>query len=454
MQRRWKYPVVILVALIMMTGQNEVLAQGSNVEIPQQLMDMSVQALMEQGNSLYEQQDYAAARPYYLAVVEKDSAQAGAYSRLSEVEYNLFDLTQAQKYLRKAIEIEPGNEEYRVRFNNLSQLVQTFQDGVDALRSQNLDESIKKFNAVLNTFPNFAPAFYHKALIYKVQDSTEKVIENFETAIEHEPSNEKYISALENYAKEHFQNGVNAYRRGNLTGAEEGFRTALQINPGFVQAYYMLGIIARRRGNVQEAINRYKAAIEINEDYAQAWLALGIANKSITRDQEALEAFSKAAEINPNYDKAFVEKGKILLKLDRLSEAEQALRKATQVNAQNANAYEALGLVYMKMGKYQEAIQQFSSSLAFDANSFNIHYRMADAYHELGEYQKQRESAEKALELKPNYAPALVMLGEAHCHLGNVDSAISAWEKAKSDAQWRPMAEHKIEVIERAGECD
>jgi len=430
------------------------LAQEESVQVPQELMNQSVQSLMEEGNRLFNQGEYSAARPYYLAVVRKDTTQAGAYSRLSDVEYNLFDLTQAQKYLTEAIEIEPSNEEYRVRFNSLSQLVQTFQDGVDALRNQNHEQALSKFNEVLESFPNFAPAFYHKGLVYRSQDETDSSIVNFKRAIENDPGNPKYVQALENLAKTHFQDGINAYRRGNLAGATDGFETALQIDPDFKQAQYMLGVIARRRGNIQEAIDRYQAAIEIDSSYAQSWFALGIAYKSTARDRQALNAFSKAGEINANYDKAFVEKGLMLLKMERFNEAEQALLKATQVNPQNPNAYEGLGLVYMKMGQYQQAIERFSTALAFDEGRRNIHYRMADAYHELGEYQKQKEAAQSALNIKPNYAPALVMLGDAECHLGNVDAAIVAWEKAQSDPQWRPVAEHKIEVIKQAGECE
>ncbi|MCF7802792.1 MAG: tetratricopeptide repeat protein [Candidatus Marinimicrobia bacterium] len=442
--------LVVLLALCATTG----FAQEESTQVPPELMNQSVQSLMEEGNRLFNEGEYREARPYYLAVVKKDSTQAGAYSRLSDVEYNLFDLTQAQKYLRQAIEVEPANEDYRVRFKSLSELVQTFQDGVEALRSQNHEEALNKFDEVLKAFPNFAPAFYHKGLVYRAQDKTDQSIENFKKAIDADPNNEKYGQAMENLAKTNFQEGVDAYRRGNLTGATDGFETALQIDPDFRQAQYMLGIIARRRGNVQEAIDRYQAAIEIDSSYAQAWFALGIAYKSTARDQQALNAFTKAGEINANYDKAFVEKGLMLLKMERFEEAEESLTKATQVNPQNPNAYEGLGLVYMKMGKYQQAIERFSTALAFDQSNHNIHYRMADAYHELGEYQNQKESARKALDIKPNYAPALVTLGDAECHLGNVDAAITAWEKAQSNPQWRPVAEHKIEVIEKAGECE
>ena len=171
-------------------------AQDEEVSIPQELMNMSVSQLFQEGNSLLDEGNYTEARPYFLAVVEKDSTQAGAYARLGEVAYQLFDLNAAQKYLRQAIEADPKNEEYRVRFNAISELIKQFKEGVEEMDRRNYAEAEKIFNAVLEQFPGFAPAHYRLGFVYSAQDKTGEAVESFQRAIEEDPDNENYKKAL------------------------------------------------------------------------------------------------------------------------------------------------------------------------------------------------------------------------------------------------------------------
>lgn len=426
----------------------------SDVSIPPQIQSMNVTSLFEQGSQLIEQEKYAEAKPYYLAIIQKDSTQAGAYKRLSDIAYHQFDMNQAQEYLRKAIEKEPTNEDYRQRFDNIAELINNFKAGVDASNRRNYSEAIQKFDAVLDEFPGFAPAHYRLGFVYSTQEKVDQAVQSFKRAIQEDPNNNNYQKALENMAKSHFQNGINAYRRGDLTGAEQGFKTAISIDSNFKQAQYMLGIIARRRGNTNEAIRRYQAAIDIDLQYEQAWFAMGLAYKSSAQDNKALNAFTHATDINSNYDKAWVERGLLLTKMKRYDQAINSFRQAIQANSQNATAHEGMGMVYKEQGNFQQAAQQFETALGFDETDYVLHYRLADTYHELGDYQKQKTQAQQALEYKANYSPALVSLGDAECHLGNQDAAKATYQKAMRDADWRPVAQHKIEIMDKTGECE
>ncbi len=457
MQNKMHRAAALLITLLLILGLPFTFLAAQDQEqvtIPPQIKNMSVENLFKQGNKLIDEGKYSEAKPYFLAAVQKDSTQAGAYARLSDIAYNQFDLTQAQKYLRKAIQGDQTNEQYRVRFNAIAELIQTFQDGVEASKRRNFDEAIKKFQSVLDKFPGFAPANYRLGFVYSSQGNTKKAIASFQQAIKEDPNNQNYQVALENLAKSHFQDGIEAYKRGNLAQAEDGFKTAIEVDSTFKAAQYMLGVIARRRGNTNEAINRYKEAIKIDPNYEKAWFALGLAYKSAARDKDALSAFSKATEINDYYDKAWVEKGLLESKLKNYSAAIKSFQKSIQVNPQNPRAYEGLGMVYKQQEDYQKAAQQFETALGFDDTDYVLHYRLADTYHELKDYSKQKAQAQKALEYKANFAPALISLGDAECHLGNKDAAKANFTKASRNADWRPVAQHKIEILDKTGECE
>ncbi len=429
-------------------------AQVDTLSVPPEYMQMSVSDLMEQGNSLFNQQQYREARAYYAAVVKQDTTQGGAWARLSETEYNMYNLSDAQKFLAEALGVEPGNEEWRARFQNISKLVEDMSAGIEAQRNRNYEPALEKFDEVLRAYPGFAPALYHKGLVYRAQNQPDSSSYYFRNAIQADPTSARYRQALGNLAKSYFQDGIENYRRGNLSGAEQSFRTTTRIDSSFKQGHYMLGMISRRRGNVQNAIESYQRALEADPEYEQAWHALGIAYKSIARDNQALEAFTRAAEINPNYTKAHNERGLILTKQENFRAAAQAFQQAIQTNAQYAPAYEGLGIVYQKQGQYQQAANQFQTAVQFDSDNANVYYRLSEVYAEMNDWDLVKENANHALELKTNYAPALISLGDAECHMGNLEAAKSAWNKAKSDAQWRPVAEHRNEILDKTGECD
>ena len=425
---------------------------SDQVSIPDRLMNMSVSNLMQEANSLYDNGDYDAARPYYLAITKKDTTQAGVYKRLAEVEYQRYDLSKSLEYLRTALELEPNNEEWRARFNTINQVAQTMSDAQAEVNNQNYDEAIKQFESVLDQYEDFAPAYYSMGLVNAIRDNTDGAVEHLERAVELDPENQKYVAALENLAKSHFNDGVAAVRRGNLSTAEEEFNKVIQIDENFSRAYYMLGYISRTRGNINRAIELYQSALEINPQDEAAWYALGIAYRNVARNQQALDAFTKASDINGNYSKAWHQRGEMLRQMDRYTEAAQSYQNAIQTDPQSVSSYEGLGLVYMQQGKYQQAVNQFTTAIGFK-ESANLYFRLSDAYIELRDWQNVKDAAQNALNLQSGFAAALVNLGVAECYLGNGDAALSAWESAAQDAQWRSVANHHIEVYNKSGEC-
>ncbi len=448
---------VLTACLVVFVTVGSVFGQQEGVQIPDRLRNMSVPDLMKQGSQLVQEEEWSAARPYFLAIIQKDTSQASVYAQLSEVEYSLFNLDVSQKYIRQAIEIEPDNDEYRARFNNIAQLIDTYQGGLDAVRDQDYEEALNNFDEVLQNYPGFAPALFNKGVVYRAQGNTEQAVNFIEQAIEADPDNQNYITALSNMAKLHFKDGLEAYQRGNLTTAEEEFKTALQIDPDLVNAQYMLGVIARRRGNTTEAIDRYQATLEIDENYERAWVALGIAYESIARDKQALNAYQRATEVNPNYARAWTRHGLLLNDMERYAEAVPSLQKAIQIDPSSASGYEGLGMAYMRQGKYQQAVEQFTTAIGLNPQNASLNYRLSDAYHELGNYQEMVQTIQEGLQKNPDQTirgGLLVNLGDAQCHLGNTQAALDAWQKATAISNWREVAEHRIEVLESTGECE
>jgi superkiller protein 3 len=69
--------------------------------------------------------------------------------------------------------------------------------------------------------------------------------------------------------------------QGRIEEAIDHFSTAVQLDPGYLQAYNSLGIALAKQGRYEEAIKQFSAALKINPEYKSARLNLEKSLKAI-----------------------------------------------------------------------------------------------------------------------------------------------------------------------------
>ena len=81
--------------------------------------------------------------------------------------------------------------------------------------------------------------------------------------------------------------------RGDFAAAEANFRTALSLDPGYLEAYWKLGDLLCRQKRLDQGIDVLRTAIKIAPAYYPAWRTLGqaLANDPQRRD-EAIKCYS------------------------------------------------------------------------------------------------------------------------------------------------------------------
>jgi tetratricopeptide (TPR) repeat protein len=86
------------------------------------------------------------------------------------------------------------------------------------------------------------------------------------------------------------------YRRQNaLTAAREAYERAVEIFPGFAEAYNNLGAIS---SEVAERVVLFRQAIEIKPDLAESWKNLALAYVEQGDDKLAWICIQKCQEMN------------------------------------------------------------------------------------------------------------------------------------------------------------
>ena len=158
-------------------------------------------------------------------------------------------LKEAEKFLRKAIEIKP---DLASTYSNLSSLLRTV---------GKLEEAEKFLRKAIEIDPDFAMAY----------------------------------SNLGNTLND----------LGKLEEAEKFLRKAIEINPKLEIAYFNLGNILKDLGKIEEAELFFRKAIKLNPNFSLAYLNLGNALMDLGKLEEAEKFLRKAIKLNPNFARAY-----------------------------------------------------------------------------------------------------------------------------------------------------
>jgi Flp pilus assembly protein TadD len=98
--------------------------------------------------------------------------------------------------------------------------------------------------------------------------------------------------------------GLEQHKIGNLSKAEEGYRTVLLFDPENHDAMHLLGVLMDQKGDHQEAARLLGQAVAKAPHVAMFQLNFGNALVGAGRLEEARDAYNKALELSPGMPEA------------------------------------------------------------------------------------------------------------------------------------------------------
>ena len=230
--------------------------------------------------------------------------------------------------------------------------------------------------------------------------------------------------------------------RSSLAEAEQAFRTAIQIAPGFAGAHAGLcRTLARsfdysrdRRvlaeaeqacqqslaldatlidtekalagmyvsdGRFREAADAYSKVIARNARDADALLGLGEAYQGLGRGREAEASLRKATEIEPGYWSTHMALGRFVFQRGRADEALAAFRRVTELVPSSAVAWSNVGAALHLKGDLTNAEQAYVTSLKLEPSK-GAYSNVATIQFALGRFEDAAGNFAKAIELGPH----------------------------------------------------
>jgi predicted O-linked N-acetylglucosamine transferase (SPINDLY family) len=154
--------------------------------------------------------------------------------------------------------------------------------------------------------------------------------------------------------------------QGKLDEAAAGYRQAVTLQPGLIEAHNLLGAILKHQGRAQEALNSYLQALAIKPDYAEAHNNLGLLFADQGQEREAFECYQTALILNPALAEAHNNLGALLRERGQLDDAIVCLRRAVEIRPEFTDAWTNLGIALKSQGLLDDALACYRQAIQFN----------------------------------------------------------------------------------------
>lgn len=191
------------------------------------------------------------------------------------------------------------------------------------------------FKDALRISPNEGSAYFGMAEAAKSMGLKDSAFENYTTALEKEPDNEKYFAAFNSYKEElglndsdieiventeqtemsqtlnnedepleHediIQKANELYQQGKYEDAIGYYTKATIIKPDDAKTLLKIGDIYNLIGNEEKSIMYYEHSTKADADFADGWFKLGLAYAKAKQTKDSISCFEKVINLTPDY---------------------------------------------------------------------------------------------------------------------------------------------------------
>jgi Flp pilus assembly protein TadD len=252
-------------------------------------------------------------------------------------------------------------------------------------------------------------------------------------------------------AREAFLEAKTRLDEGKRDAARNGFRRALRLSPGYVEAALALGALEARAGRAPEAIAAYRTALAADPERFEALLSL--ANVLWTEPdrqakEESLALLDRAAALRPDLPSVLKESAR------RWADWGDASRALQRLNAYDATSPEAardrdLDVLRARL-KETQAAPPLSPRLPDLESPALAPYRLAEAYVRRGDEASRAAALELVREAESkdrSFAPAPELEASLLEQSGDAAGAVEALRRALTADPTRAATHERLATL-------
>lgn len=188
----------------------------------------------------------------------------------------------------------------------------------------------------------------------KVQENPAKIRIPSQTGNAQTGQSDGKASAMQTYNA-----GVKLYADGDLEGAMEQFRTALDLSPQNSEINHYIGRIYYDKGQKELALSYYEDAVRYNIYDSVSILGIGQIYFDLGDTENAMKYYNMSIDVAPNFALAYYNRGTLLGMQKMLNSSLQDLDKAIELDPTNGHAYVNRGLAYYYAKEMEKACENW-----------------------------------------------------------------------------------------------
>ncbi len=259
-----------------------------------------------------------------------------------------------------------------------------------------LEKSIVCFERAVARDPEYAPALAGLADVYNMLGyySYRHPCEVFAKARQASTKALRIDSSLaEAHASQAF---ALMFERRDWKAAEQGFRRALRLNPGYATAHYWYGINLGCQGRPFEAIEQVRKAQELDPISPIIMAYVAGAYYFARQYRQGIDKCLQTIELEPRFPLARLILGWCYRESMQLDRAADSLRELLGAEPGHGDALAALGHLYGRMGHADKAKQQMERLKELPTTAYCSPGQIALVHLGLGEHQQALRLLEEA----------------------------------------------------------
>ena len=281
-------------------------------------------------------------------------------------------------------------------------------------------EAEKCLRKAIQLNPNIAYDYVNLASILVAQNKLKEAEKCLLKSIRLKPENSKFYRNL----------GLVLYLMNKNKKAKLFLEKTLNIAPNDSKAHELLGKVLIKLNDSKNAKSVISKAINLGSKSAENYLNYAILLAKEKQLNEAELYTRKAINLNPNFVEAFSSLGSILFEKGKLKEAESSARKAIILRPEFAEAHLNLGNILFQQEKIKEAYLHTKQALKFKNNFAEGYFLIARCLSEFRKIEESEKAVKKALELNPKLTYAYCLLANILKDKGELLHAQEIYKKA------------------------
>ena len=184
------------------------------------------------------------------------------------------------------------------------------------------------------------------------------------------------------------------------SGAEKGFKRALEINPSYAQAHLWYSLYFEVTGRAEEAIAEAKRARDLDPLSLRTNVNLASQLYQAHRYDEAIEQLEKTMELDPNFWVAHWVLGDAYIQKAMYPQATRELQKALALSDRNLAVLASLGYNYAVSGRKAEARETIKELKTLSKDRYVSPFNVAIIWTGLGQEEQAFQWLEKGYEAR------------------------------------------------------